>query len=100
MITSVVVKSELATLTCLLLLILNLKYNLFSLATGVKWCGGLRLFGTPLMKPWPASQNGLPPHVNTSTGLILSFQIQPNGAPDHDLIYNQTTYDERGLLST
>src|ERR1700728_527874 len=44
-ITSVVVKSEPAT-HCLLLLILNLKYNLFSLATGVKWCGGLRLFGS------------------------------------------------------
>ena len=38
-------KSEPAT-HCLLLLILNLKYNLFSLATGVKWCGGLHLFGS------------------------------------------------------
>src|SRR6202050_3000281 len=42
-----VVKSEPATYClCLLLLILNLKYDLFSLATGIKWCGNLHLFGS------------------------------------------------------
>ena len=47
MITSVVVVviSE-HTTHCLLLLILNLKYNLFFLVTGIKWCGSLHLFGS------------------------------------------------------
>lgn len=44
----------------LLLLILNLKYNLFFLATGVKWCGSLRL--TPLVV-----------YLNVTISLLMCF---------------------------
>jgi hypothetical protein len=67
MITSVIVilvKSE-PIIHCLLLLILNLKYNLFSLVTGIKWCGSLHLFG---------SSNCLPEcDLTFSHGCVLGF---------------------------